>query len=237
MRLGQACGLEELERNQGMPRLNLGAIEDTLAQTKAQWRMIENALAVQGVDRKDVPFNDDVMQRMLAAYELLDHFLVQEVDIFHHDERHRLCALNEAVHYGNDWALRREYKGAIQDNREKFYHHIPVVCDWYDRKRRDRDTGKVAAKVYVSILAAPQVFNEGNHRSGALIASWINVTRGEPPFVLSPDNAVGFFLPSSQIKHFSARSYWRGRHKLPKYHQAFRRFWIAQTRDGMRYLR
>ncbi len=220
-----------------MRRRNLREIEHTLARTKAQWRGIESALADQGIARKDVPFDNDVMHRMLIAYELLDHFLTKEVNIFHRDELHRMCALNEAVHYGDDSALRHEYNGAILDNRHTFYRRIPAVCNWYYSKRHSCNTGKVAAKVYVSILGIPQIFNEGNHRSGALIASWINITRGAPFFVLSPDNAVAFFYPSSQIKRFSALSYWRGRHNLPKYHKAFKRFWIAQTEDGVRYLR
>lgn len=220
-----------------MRRLNLPAIEHTLAQTKVQWAGIERGLRAEGVGTKDVPFSTEVMHRMLVAYELLDHLLAEEVDIFHRKELHRMCALNEAVHYGDDSALRHEYIGAILDNRETFYRRIPAICRWYHHKRSSHNRAKVAAKIYVSILGMPQVFNEGNHRCGALIASWINVTRGAPPFVLSPENAVAFFCPSSHIKHFSALSYWRGRHKLPKYHKEFRRFWIAQTNGGEHYLK
>jgi len=220
-----------------MPQLNLRQIEDTLSRTKAQWGAIERDLLVQGVGKKDTPFNDGVMTRVLLAYEYLDYLLAEKIDIFRYDQLHRMCAINETLLYGQDARLKREHRGAILYNREKFHRRIPAVCEWYAGKRLSPKTAKIAAKVYVSILGTPQVFMEGNHRTGALIASWINVTRGSPPFVLSPDNAVAFFHPSSQIKRFSALTYWRGRYRLPKYHREFKRFWLNQTADGGRFLR
>jgi hypothetical protein len=211
-------------------------IEDTLSETKAQWVAIERALLAEGVGKKDTAFDDSVMTSVLLAYEFLDYLLSKEIDIFQHDQLHRMCAINETVLYGQDARLKREHRRAILANRDKFHRSIPAVYEWYAGRRSSRKTAKIAAKVYASILGVPQVFTEGNHRTGALIASWINVTRGSPPFVLSPDNAVAFFHPSSQIKRFSATTYWRGRYKLPKYHHAFKRFWVAQTADGGRFL-
>src|SRR4051794_33683070 len=41
---------------------------------------------------------------------------------------------------------------------------------------------------------------KGNHRTGALIMSYILARDGKPPFVLSVENAIGYFDPSSVIK-------------------------------------
>lgn len=220
-----------------MPRLNLQEIEHTLSQTKAQWPAIQDLLLAHGVPQKDVPFNAEVMQRMLCAYDRLDDLLAKAIDLFSNQHLDQLCALNDAVHYGDDAALRQEFATAIATNKSKFEDRVPAISRWYRDKCQSAGTHKLAAKVYVSVLGMPQLFYEGNHRTGALIASWINVSRGEPPFVLSPGNAVGFFHPSSQIKDLTARSYWRGRHKLPKYHKSFRRFWEAQSAEGWQYLR
>lgn len=220
-----------------MQRLNLREIEATLVRTKAQWPAIESAFRACGVGKKDVPFNDAVMCNMLLAYEFLDHLLAKGLDIFDADKLHHVCALNEMVHYGESSALRHEYNAAIVDNRDRFYRRIPAIRDWYQSKRSNATTAKVATKIYVSIIGIPQVFTEGNHRTGALIASWINVTDGAPPFVLSPENAVAFFCPSSEIKNSSALPYWRGGHKLPKHRKEFKEFWVAQTAVGERFLR
>jgi hypothetical protein len=217
-------------------RLNLREIEGTLAQTKAQWGRIEQDLRDHGIGTRDAAFDDGLMQRMLSAYELLDHFLANDVDIFAPDQLQHLCTLNERVHYGKDSSLCDEYRQAILVNRRKFRTRIPAVYTWYQRQKGSASSGKVASKVFVSILGMPQVFIEGNHRTAALIASWINVRCGRPPFVLSPSNVLDFFYPCSQIKNFSARSDWRGRHQLPKYHKAFKTFWVSQTDSGWRFL-
>ena len=76
---------------------------------------------------------------------------------------------------------------------------------------------------------------EGNHRTGSLIASWINLYAGYPPFVLSVDNAVEYFAPSAAIKQFADKSTWRGRRQLPKYRKSFRAFWEGHV--DARYVR
>jgi hypothetical protein len=83
----------------------------------------------------------------------------------------------------------------------------------------------------VSIVGQPQLFIEGNHRTGSLIASWINLWAGYPPFVLSEDNAVDYFAPSAAIKQFANKSTWRGRSQLPKYHKSFRAFWEKHVEE------
>jgi hypothetical protein len=50
--------------------------------------------------------------------------------------------------------------------------------------RRGDHPYKLAAEAYLSIVGQPQLFTEGNHRTGSLIASWINLHAGYPPFVL-----------------------------------------------------
>jgi hypothetical protein len=48
---------------------------------------------------------------------------------------------------------------------------------------------------------------------------------GHPPFVLSVDNAMAYFKPSAEIKKFADKSTWRGRSRLPKYRECFKKFW------------
>jgi hypothetical protein len=74
-------------------------------------------------------------------------------------------------------------------------------------------------------LSQPLVFIEGNHRIGLLIADWISVYHGFAPFVLSADNAIVYFAPSTEIKSFADKSTWRGQARLPKYRKSFFSFW------------
>jgi hypothetical protein len=82
-----------------------------------------------------------------------------------------------------------------------------------------------AAETHVSVFGYPQLFIEDNHRTGSLIASWINLDAGFPPFVLSVDNAIAYFAPSAGVKRFADKSTWRGKARLPKYRKSFREFW------------
>jgi hypothetical protein len=57
-----------------------------------------------------------------------------------------------------------------------------------------------AAGVYVMMLSRPQLFIEGNHRTGALVMSCLLARAGLPPFVLSPECAEGYFDVSTCIR-------------------------------------
>jgi hypothetical protein len=81
----------------------------------------------------------------------------------------------------------------------------------------------VASQVYVGVLSQPQLYQEGNHRTGSLIASGILLQSGCPPFVLTRQNAVAYFNPSSEIKFTDKRTI-RGKLCLPKYRREFRDF-------------
>jgi hypothetical protein len=81
--------------------------------------------------------------------------------------------------------------------QEKF--NINDILDWH-RKHEDESPWKQAAGVYVRILSQPQLYIEGNHRTGALIMSYILARYGQAPFVLTVDNAKAYFDPSTLVK-------------------------------------
>jgi hypothetical protein len=91
---------------------------------------------------------------------------------------------------------------------------------------------KVASQVYVGVLSQPQLYQEGNHRTGSLIASGILLQNGCPPFVLTQRDAVSYFNPSSEIK-FSDKRTIRGKLRLPKYRREFREFLQQKRKPGL----
>ena len=207
-------------------RLNLVTVEHSLLRVEKNWKKIDDELDLKKIGRKDTTFTADTRSKMMCAYELLDHVLRKDMEPFSMDSFSHMCELNNMVHYGNDRALRREYHKAIEANSDKYSRHIGPIAEWYrDHMKKEPHPLKAAAEVYVAILGFPQLFTEGNHRAGSLIASWISMYYGHPPFVLTPENAIDFFKPSSDIKMFTDKTTWRGRRRLPQYRVEFKKFW------------
>jgi hypothetical protein len=48
-------------------------------------------------------------------------------------------------------------------------------------------------------VSEPQLLIEGNHRTGALVLSYILAREGRPPFVLTAENAKAYLDPSTLI--------------------------------------
>ncbi len=208
-------------------RLNLVKVEETLLTVKKNWKLIDEELDRKKIGRKDHPFDKTLMDRMMSAYSYMDHLLRKEHNIFQMQHLEEMLELNHRVHYGEDSRLRMEYHRAMQAAKDKFYNGVPVLQKWHRKhlQKKGDDPRKVASEIYVGIIGQPQLFVEGNHRTGSLIASWIDMRGGYPPFVLSPENAINYFAPSQRIKSFKPLTNWRGEKKLPKYHKVFREYW------------
>jgi hypothetical protein len=207
-------------------RLNLAEVNSSLLRVERNWKKIDDELDLKKIGRKDTPFNADIRGKMMAAYEHLDQLLRKGVLPFSDDGIGEICELNNRVHYGTNFRLRHEYTRAIEANSKRFCERVVPIAKWYARHMRGEPHPlKVAAEVYVAILGHPQLFNEGNHRTGSIVASWIGMCYGHPPFVLSPENAIAYFKPSAEIKMFADKSTWRGRFRLPKYRRSFKKFW------------
>jgi len=56
------------------------------------------------------------------------------------------------------------------------------------------------------MLSRPQLFIEGNHRTGALLMSYLLLRDGQPPFVLAPTDALVYFARSAAIRDVDKRS-------------------------------
>lgn len=170
-------------------------------------------------------FTDDVHQNMLAGYEFLDALVNDDVDFFSQEGLEALLQLNHLVLLGRGYdahAFGLHITATRQRFFENFREYVRPIRRWY-RKHQTENSYKVASEVYVGVLSQPQLFGEGNHRSGSLIASGILLQNGCPPFVLTRQNAVAYFNPSSEIKFTDKRTV-RGKLRLPKYRRNFRDF-------------
>jgi hypothetical protein len=167
------------------------------------------------------------MENMLIAWEYIDYFIrKKDYDLLSPRGGPDMLEINHRIHYGLNKILREEYHKAIDATTEKFSSKVGPIRNFY-RKNKSNHTSvnKVAAEIYIAILGMPQLYFEGNHRSGSIVASWVNLVNKKPPFVLTVDNAMAFFKPAQEIKKFNKNSVWRSLTKLPKYKKDFKSFW------------
>jgi prophage maintenance system killer protein len=204
--------------------LDLSAVHDSFIDVELHWQEIDDELDRLEIGRKDTPFNTPVRERMESAFAYLQRLLESGEKPFDANNIGCILELNNLVHFGQDIQLRVEYKKAIAYNSDNFYRRIEAIQKWYTKHDEKDDVMKLAAKVYVAILARPQLFTEGNHRTGSLVANWILMYHGHPPFVLSRQNAIAYFYPSSQIKKFVDQASWRGQFQLPQWHKKYGKF-------------
>jgi hypothetical protein len=145
-----------------------------------------------------------VVGNMLAGYAYVDGLVARGVDVFAMGSHRHLLELNTLVLCGTDEASRRAYEAAASRAEERFYDlpggGIRDAVEWYAR-HSDRSPWRRAAGVYIRIVSQPQLFVEGNHRTGGLVMSYLLLREGLPPFVLSPRSAMSYFEPSSRIRN------------------------------------
>lgn len=210
-------------------RPNLKEIERSYNEVRKNWQAIDDMLDNEKIGRKDTPFDKVLMENLLLAWDYIDFFIrKKDYSLLSRRGGPDMLEINNRVHYGVNDELRQEYHKAISATADKFSMQIKPMRNYYKKKRKNQASiYKIAAEIYISILGQPQLYIEGNHRSGSIVASWINLAHGKPPFVLTAENAVSFFRPAQQIKQFDKSSRWQSLTKLPKYKKSFKEFWVS----------
>lgn len=206
--------------------LEIDAIAASLKAVQANFDRINATL-----DTPRDPMTDEVRRNMIAGYKAVDALLLEKIDIFEPGHSAQLLELNTLVLCGRDKQKRAESAQHIKQTKEKFYNEpgrgVGVLMEWLQH-HRNNDVWRRAAGAYIHILSQPQLFIEGNHRTGSLIMSYILARDGETPFVLSVDNAKAYFDPSTLTK----QSRRRGFDLLTKLPKLSRRFARLLKEDG-----
>lgn len=208
-----------------MSVLNLSAIHSALRELQRVFPRINVDL----LERRD-QLDDEVIANMMDGYRVVDGYLSDGVDIFSLGNSSSWLKLNATVLCGTDPARLARHHRLLEATSERFYGEaaagIGDVMGWYVMHRK-QDVWRRAAGVYNRILSEPQLFIEGNHRTGALIMSFILASEEKPPFVLTKENAKGYFNPSSLIKRNRKKSL-VGEVKLGRLTKEFEKFLRAQ---------
>jgi hypothetical protein len=140
---------------------------------------------------------------MLAGYACVDALVAAAIDVFALGQLKHLLELNTLVLCGADEVRRAAHAGHLAATERRFYEEraagIQDVVEWHTRLADDAPWDR-AAGVYVRMLSTPQLFIEGNHRTGALAMSYVLLRAGLPPFVLSTANAADYFTTSTALR-------------------------------------
>lgn len=207
-------------------RINLDEIEWSLRNVQRNFKKINDTLLM----RREV-LEDVILENMLAGYSYLDRHLQKGENLLTKHELNHLLELNHIVLCGPDPKRRKDYEHHIKVTTERFYNQdkcsIGLIRKWAKKHRHDSPWIQ-AAGVYVMLISQPQLFLEGNHRTGALLMSHILVRNGLPPFVLTVDNAKAYFDPSTLAKQTN-KDFLGVYYKLPKVKKNFANFLEAQA--------
>jgi len=185
-------------------RINLQLIEASLRQVQNDFPWENQGLSLSR-DRMD----DEVVENLLSGYALVSQLLEAKVDLFALGNSAHLLELNIRVLCGTNPQKRHEYKKHIAATNRHFYERrdagIQDLSEWY-ALHRNESVWRRAAGIYIRILTEPQLFIEGNDRTGSLVMSYLLAKEGQPPFVLSLANAKAYFNSSALIKNMPRNS-------------------------------
>ncbi len=186
-------------------RLDLGAIRRALGDLADGFAAINAQL-----DDPHEPLSALVIDNLMGGYELVDEALAQRVDLLAFGQSAQLLELNARVLCGRDPAERARLAAHLEATEQHFYDDrqggVRDLVEWYDGHRR-LNVWRRAAGAYVRAISAPQLWLEGNHRTGALLMSWILAREGRPPVVPTRTTVGPMLVCSSRIKQLRKGSF------------------------------
>ncbi len=151
-----------------------------------------------------------MLHNVLEGYALVDEYVARGVDLFDLQQLNLMLEINATVLCGRDPARRLEYAQHLAATEAHFFNNveggIKDLYNWYCAYRSE-SVWKRAAGVYVRILSKPQLFIEGNNRSGSLIVSYLLMRAGAASIRVDPGKRRGLFQPV--FGHPQLRQAWR----------------------------
>lgn len=201
---GKASGRQG-PRTKPLVRLDLAAIEQSLRGVQRDFGHINENLDVP----RD-PLGAEVLENLMAGYEYLDSLQAAGIDAFAMGNSRHLLQLNNLVLCGTDDLAFEDCAPHLVETERRFYDDsspggVRALMN-YLADHIDISPWRRAAGAYCQMLSQPQLYIEGNHRTGALIMSHILLQSGKPPFVLTVENAKAYFDPSTLAKDCRKRS-------------------------------
>ena len=205
---------------------DLSAIERSLREVQADFAAINSR-----VSSPREPLDHVAVDHMTNGYAFVDELIDDKIDLFSLGQLRLFLELNALVLCGRDEQVRLESARHLTATDKYFFDNVDGgirdVVEWH-ALHTSESAWMRAAGVYIRILSEPELFIEGNHRTGALVMSYILARAGHPPFVLTAESAKDFFDWSTLFSTKRKTSFLL-RWQMPWLRRSFATFLAAQA--------
>ncbi|GAB6091153.1 hypothetical protein [Spirochaeta dissipatitropha] len=208
---------------------HISHIEEDLKGFQSDFTRINSSLAMR---RENI--TDAMVSQIVEAYRFLNNLLRQNMDLFTPAGLHALLEMNHIVLCGVDPIARTQYYQHLQETRNSFLQRIKPIKEWVLKKRDNGNPHKIASGFYTRMLSQPQLFLEGNHRTGNILLNYLLVSSNALPFVVSVDTARLYLDLSGDIKFTNKENSLDSTVKMPGHNKRFRLF--LQEHGSSRYI-
>lgn len=210
-----------------MPGLNIASIESSLRELQ---RECPNSKQLTTPTEK---LDEQALANLIEGYRQVDSYIATKADLFALGNSRQILELNHVILFGRKHKQREQlYRKQLRLSEHRFYKQndggISGLMEFFKRQSQ-RDPYHLAAGVFIYLMARPQLFIEGNHRTGVLLISYILLKANLPPIVLSCANAQSWFALSEKpgACYKTGLSMWMG---YPRLRRSCAR-WLKENKD------
>ena len=198
---------------------NIPVIEKSIKGFQKEFSHINDRLAI----RRET-LTDLMVEQIMEAYSFLNTLLIKEMDLFTPAGLHALLEMNHIVLCGADRKTRDQYYEHLMDTRKSFLSKIKPIKKWVLKKKESSDPYHLATGFYSRMLSRPQLFLEGNHRTGNILLNYLLLSKNAPPYIISKDHAHLYLDLSGDIKFTDKDNGLDSAMRMPGHRKRFRKF-------------
>lgn len=155
------------------------------------------------LDNHHPRLNRDSVNQIVQAYSMIDHYLATGLPLLSMGQSREVLAVNHCVLFGQENALNPDYHKAFKASERHFYgiagSGIGDMLDWYS-SRREQPVWQLAAGIYLQTIGPPQLFLEGNHRTGVILANYVLARAHQSPLVIDHQLAPIWFELTEKVR-------------------------------------
>lgn len=179
-------------------RFDLRAIASALHGLRTHMDRVNREL-----DNHHPSLNRDSVNQIVQAYSMVDHYLAAGLPLLSLGQSREVLAINHCVLFGQENVGSLDFHKALKASERHFYgvagSGIGDMVDWYSR-RREQPVWQLAAGVYLQTVGPPQLFLEGNHRTGVILANYVLGRANQAPLVIDHSLAPAWFEMTEAIR-------------------------------------
>lgn len=205
-------------------QFNIERIERSLQQFRKDFAAINDSLSM----RREV-FQENMMHQILEAYSFLNDLLRKDMDLFTPAGLHSLLEMNHIVLCGSSKETRMQYYQHLNETRKSFTAKITPILEWVMKNRDQTSPYILATGFYSRQLSQPQLFIEGNHRTGNILLNYLLISKGSAPYIISTKDARDYLDISGDIKFTYRESSFESTLKMPGHRKRFIKFLEEHT--------